>query len=160
MPEPTYTYTYLEYIQDIQTITTKLENINNLHLVAVYRGSLPTTTHLSNLLNCDFSIIKIQTRDGNDDEASFIHNDIKPDSNVVVIQDIYDSGKTIRLIKQIMKPYKSVKYLCLYGNKNDDGVEYLREQLGRWIIFPHEITLKELSRHDKHIPEYWKPENN
>ena len=59
-----------------------------------------------------------------------------------------------------MKPYKSVKYLCLYGNKNDDGVEYLREQLGRWIIFPHEITLKELSRHDKHIPGYWKPENN
>ena len=117
-------------------------------------------THLSNLLNCDFSIIKIQNKNGSGDEASFIHNDIKPDSNIVVIEDIYDSGKTIRLIKQIMKPYKSVKYLCLYGNKNDDEVEYLREQLGRWIIFPHEITLERLCKNDTNIPEYWKPKNN
>ena len=106
---PTYIYTYLEYLEDIEIITTRLKNIQHLHLVAVYRGSLPLTTHLSNLLNCDFSIIKIQNKNGND-EAIFLNNDIQPDSHIVVIEDIYDSGKTISLIKQIMKPYKDVEY--------------------------------------------------
>jgi hypoxanthine phosphoribosyltransferase len=158
MTHPTYTYTYAEYLSDLDTLSSKLKKIDNLHLVAVYRGSLPIATHLSNILNCDFSIIKLQTRDGDDDAATFLHNSIQPESNVVVLEDIYDTGKTIRLIQNLMISYKSVKYIALYGNTNNDGVEYLREQSGRWIIFPWEVQFKSLSM--KNIPDYWKPENN
>jgi len=155
--ENSYTYTYLEYLSDIDEIVVRLENIDNLHLVGIYRGGLPMTIHLSNLLKCSMSIVRLQT---DDDRAVFICNDIKSDNNVIVLDDIYDSGKTIRLVQELLSSYKSVKYLCLYGRSNDDGVEYLRESHKRWIIFPHEISLKDLIDNNKNIPDYWKPENN
>ena len=71
----------------------------------------------------------------------FLSNNFKETDNLVVIEDIYDTGKTIGLIQQMMKDEysnHSVRYYSLFGNKNDVGVVYLREKNKKWISFPWE----------------------
>jgi hypoxanthine phosphoribosyltransferase len=140
----------------------------------VYRGSIPIVVHLSNLLNCEMSIIKLEISNGDTtnkeklkkevdinegalDELlsiskkldvgmyskrtsykpnstivpKFLSNNFKETDNLIVIDDIYDTGKTIGLIQQLMKDEysnHSVSYYSLFGNKNDVGVVYLREK--------------------------------
>ena len=137
----TYSYTFEEYKSDVKSLKNILSAFENLHLVAVYRGSLPLVVHLSNLLDCEMSIIKLQTSKGSKTNPQFLHNNIKEKDNLVVIEDIYDSGKTIALIKGLMeKEYNnhSVSYYSLFGKKNGAGVIYLKEKNNKWVIFPWE----------------------
>jgi hypoxanthine phosphoribosyltransferase len=191
-----YSYTFEEYESDVKSLRITLSEIKNTHLIAVYRGSIPIVVHLSNLLNCEMSIIKFETSnvtssnkeelkdeieindewikshefdtydDGLDELLSiskqlnegmysqrtsykpnpitvprFLSNNFKESDNLVVVEDIYDTGKTIGLIQQLMKDEysnHSVSYYSLFGKKNDDGVVYLREKNNKWISFPWE----------------------
>tara|TARA_B110000196_G_C20790850_1_gene495494 strand:+ start:239 stop:520 length:282 start_codon:yes stop_codon:yes gene_type:complete len=56
-----YNYTFEEYESDIKSLKDTLSSIENIHLIAIYRGSIPIVVHLSNLLNCEMSIIKLET---------------------------------------------------------------------------------------------------
>ena len=137
----TYSYTFKEYESDVKSLKETLSDIENLHLIAVYRGSIPLVVHLSNLLDCEMSIIKLQTSNGRETKPQFLSNNIKEKDNLVVIEDIYDTGKTIGLIQGLMeKEYNnhSVSYYSLFGNKNDVGVIYLKEKNNNWVIFPWE----------------------
>ena len=137
----TYSYTFEEYKSDLGSLKYTVSGIKSLHLIAVYRGSIPLTVHLSNLLKCEMSIIKLETRNGNVEEAKFVSNNIKENDRLVVLEDIYDTGNTIRLIQQMMDvKYKdhSIRYYSLFGKKNDAGVVYLKETNNKWIIFPWE----------------------
>jgi hypoxanthine-guanine phosphoribosyltransferase len=192
-----YSYTFEEYESDVKSLRITLSEIKNIHLIAVHRGSIPIVVHLSNLLNCEMSIIKFDTSnvtssnkeeltdliDEIDDEwvkshaeytfgqvldeltsisnklnkgmyskretykpsptnvPQFLSNDFKETDNLVLIEDIYDTGKTIGLIQQLMKDEysnHSVSYYSLFGNKNDVGVVYLREKNNKWVSFPWE----------------------
>ena len=137
----TYFYTFEEYKSDLGSLKYTVSGIKNLHLIAVYRGSIPLTVHLSNLLKCKMSIIKLETRNGNVEEAKFVSNNIKENDHLVVLEDIYDTGNTIRLIQQMMNvKYKdhSIRYYSLFGKTNDAGVVYLKENNNKWIVFPWE----------------------
>jgi hypoxanthine phosphoribosyltransferase len=180
----TYSYTFKEYESDIKSLRDTLIDIENIHLIAMYRGSIPIVVHLSNLLNCEMSIIKLEAsnesllnkeelkyeveinNEGLDEPLSiskqlnegmylkresykpnpttvprFLSNNFKKTDNLVVIEDIYDTGKTIGLIQQLMKDEysnHSVSYYSLFGKKNDVGVIYLKENNNKWIIFPWE----------------------
>ena len=137
----TYSYTFKEYESDVKSLKNALSNIENLHLVAVYRGSIPLVVHLSNLLDCEMSIIKLQISNGCETKPQFLSNNIKEKDNLVVIEDIYDTGKTIGLIQGLMeKEYNnySVSYYSLFGKKNAVGVIYLKEKNNNWVIFPWE----------------------
>ena len=71
----------------------------------------------------------------------FISNNFKEIDNLVVIEDIYDTGKTVGYIQQLMKneySNHSVYYYSLFGKKNDDGVVYLKENNKKWVTFPWE----------------------
>jgi hypoxanthine phosphoribosyltransferase len=130
-----YNYSFEEYENDIRSLRKTLSEIKNIHLVAIHRGSIPIVVHLSNLLNCDMSIIKLDT------SPHFLSNNFKEKDNLIVIEDIYDTGKTIGLIQQLMKDEysnHSVSYYSLFGRKNDDGVVYLKENDKKWITFPWE----------------------
>ena len=69
-----YNYYYDEYYKDISDIASRYKNLANIHIVGVYRGSLPIATHLSNALDCPMSIIKFQSRDGQDKKAEWLLN--------------------------------------------------------------------------------------
>ena len=136
-----YNYTFEEYERDIKSLIDKLSTVENIHLIAIYRGSIPIVVHLSNLLKCEMSIIKLETGNGSIEEAQFVSNNIKENDRLVVLEDIYDTGKTIRLIQQMMSvKYKdrSIRYYSLFGKKNDAGVVYLKETNNKWIVFPWE----------------------
>jgi len=179
-----YNYTFEEYESDIKSLRDTLSDIKNIHLIAMYRGSIPIAVHLSNLLNCEMSIIKLEKLNGtalnkeelkdeieiNDEGLDellsiskqlnegmylkresykpnpitvprFLSNNFKETDNLVVIEDIYDTGKTIGLIQQLMKDEcskHSVSYYSLFGRKNDDGVVYLKENNKKWVTFPWE----------------------
>ena len=146
-----YTYYYDNYQLDIENIVNRYTKIPNIHIVGIYRGSLPLATHLSNLLECPMSIIKFQHMDGNDKKAEWLLNltddvNIRPEKSkqfyptLLVIDDIYDTGKTFRAIKELPEFHNNPDYFlfALFGNKNEDGVGYIHEQRGRWIVFPWE----------------------
>ena len=179
-----YSYTFEEYKSDVRSLKDTLSGIENIHLIAVCRGSIPIVVHLSNLLNCEMSIIKLETSNGtalnkeqlkdevevNDDALDellsiskkfnegmylkrelykpnrttvpqFLSNNFKETDNLVVIEDIYHTGKTIGLSQQLMKDEysnHSVRYYSLFGRTNDVGVVYLREKNKKWVSFPWE----------------------
>ena len=60
--------------------------------------------------------------------------------HVIVIDDVYDTGATFRAIKELPEFQKNPDYslVALFGNKNNDGVNYIHEQLYRWIVYPWE----------------------
>jgi len=146
-----YNYYYDQYYKDITDIVERHEATPNLHVVGVYRGSLPIATHLSNALECPMSIIKFQSRDGSDDKAEWMLNltddvSLRPEKSkqffptLLVVDDVYDTGKTFRAIKELPEFKQNPDYHCiaLFGNENNDGVNYIHEQLYRWIVYPWE----------------------
>lgn len=146
-----YNYYYDQYYKDITDIFERYKDKPNLHIVGIYRGSLPIATHLSNIFDCPMSIIKFQSRDGVDEKAEWMLNltddvSIRPYKStqfyptLLVVDDVYDTGKTFRAVKQLPEFINNPDYHCiaLFGNKNDDGVNYLHEQLFRWIVYPWE----------------------
>ena len=146
-----YNYYYDEYYYDVATLVQRYKKIANPHIVSIYRGSLPLGVHLSNILNCPLSIIKYQSRDGEDSKAEWLLNltadeSIRPTPrffpHLIVVDDIYDTGTTFRAVKDLPEFQNNPDYtlIALFGNKNDDGVHYLHEQLRKWIVFPWERT--------------------
>jgi len=150
-----YNYSFEEYESDIKSLIDKLSSVKNIHLISIYRGSIPIVVHLSNLLNCEMSIIKLEISSGtalnkealideveiNDEGLEellsiskqlnegiylkrelykpnpttvprFLSNNFKEIDNLVVIEDIYDTGKTIGLIQQLLKD-KYSNTLCM-----------------------------------------------
>ena len=144
-----YNYYYDEYYDDVAKLVDRYANVVNPHIVGIYRGSLPIATHLSNVLECPMSIIKFQSRDGKDTKAEWLLN-LTEDKKIhdkpqffpylIVIDDVYDTGKTFRAIKQLPEFPNNPNYslIALFGHANDDGVYYLHEQLFRWIVYPWE----------------------
>ena len=144
-----YNYFYDEYYQDMVKLVERFKNISDPHVVSIYRGSLPMGVHLSNALKCPMSIVKYQSRDGEDEKAEWILNLIHDESlrktprfypHLIVVDDIYDTGKTFRAVLNLSEFENNPNYNCiaLFGNDNDDKINYLHEQLYRWIVFPWE----------------------
>jgi hypoxanthine phosphoribosyltransferase len=135
-------YTWEEYNTDIKRIVKEYEFDS---VVALYRGSLPIATHLTNITDATMSVIKYQSY-GKDKKQSLdaktpewlVQGMTRP-KKVLIIDDIYDTGSTIRNCKEFIGTVSwNVTYLTIFGKKNDDSVEYLRENDGRWIVFPWE----------------------
>jgi hypoxanthine phosphoribosyltransferase len=137
-------YTWEEYNTDIKRIVKEYEFDS---VVALYRGSLPIATHLTNITDATMSVIKYQSY-GKDKKQSLdtktpewlVQHMIRP-NKVLIIDDIYDTGSTIRQCKEFIGSVSwDVTYLTIFGKKNDDEVEYLRESEDRWVVFPWETT--------------------
>jgi hypoxanthine phosphoribosyltransferase len=93
------------------------------------------------------SIVRYQSRDGSDEKPEWVINNMgftatwkTPGETTIVVDDIYDSGRTMRAIQQMdeFKQHPNVIYQCLFGSKNKDGVGFLNERISRWIVFPWE----------------------
>ena len=142
-----YNYYYDQYYNDVVTLKERYDKIPDPHIVSIYRGSLPLGVHLSNVLNCPLSIVKYQSRDGEDHKAEWLLN-LTSDKKLhpkffpelIVVDDIYDTGETFRAVLNLPEFQDNPNYraIALFGNPNEDGVLYLNEQVYRWIVFPWE----------------------
>jgi hypoxanthine phosphoribosyltransferase len=141
MSEKLY-YTWKQHDADVKYI---VENYDFDGVVALYRGSLPIATHLSNVKDVPLSIINYQSYvDGEQKitkkkpEWMHLAHDPSIQKKLLVIDDIYDSGNTIRLLQDFIGVDDSLTYLTVFGKENKDSVEYIRENEGQWIVFPWE----------------------
>ncbi len=137
-------YTWDQYNTDIKRIEKEYEFDS---VVALYRGSLPIATHLTNITDATMSVIKYQSycKDKRQKhitkEPEWLVSEMIRPKNVLVIDDIYDTGSTIRQCQKLIGSVNwNITYLTIFGKENDDDVEYLRENDGRWIVFPWETT--------------------
>ena len=129
-------------------------------LIALNRGGIVPLGYLSYYLeNRNTKILEIVTRDGNIDKFTLYRNieklfdDILTDKPVLIIDDLIDTGYTLKLLDEMIKTYNennifSVKYdvavfLANIETKNKlkkeinaNEIFYVDEMPGEWVYFP------------------------
>jgi hypoxanthine phosphoribosyltransferase len=128
-------YDWIDYRYDMQQV----KNFEFDHVVGIYRGSLPMAVHISNVFDVPMSIVGFQTRDGKDTEPYMIKAGKAP-TQILVVDDIYDSGYTMKSVIQFLSHYSAdrIQSFCLFGKENKLNVSYANEHDGSWIVFPWE----------------------
>ena len=132
-------YDWIDYAYDMKEI----KNLEFDHVVGIYRGGLPMAVHISNVFKVPMSIVGFQTRDGEDEEPYMIKADEAP-TQILVVDDIYDSGYTMKKVIEFLSHYTGygIQGFCLFGKDNDLNVSCDNIHDGSWIVFPWE-TLDE-----------------
>ena len=136
-------YDWIDYAHDIKEV----KDLEFDHVVGIYRGSLPMAVHISNVFEVPMSIVGFQTRDGKDEEPYMIKADEAP-TQILVVDDIYDSGYTMNRVINFLSNYSArmhnskIQGFCLFGKDNDLNVSCANIHDGSWIVFPWE-TLDE-----------------
>ena len=133
---------YLEY-DDILSMCHNLEHdVSKMHpdlIVGITRGGLLPALHLSHALNIPMTVIQWQTRDSNINEVKpSIVEALKEKKTVVFVDDINDTGKTFKGIKN---SYQGGKYVSLVERTSTifkTDAKSLRFDDARWIVFPWE----------------------
>lgn len=137
-------YNWENYELDVAKIHGELVEGHTPYFVSVHRGSLPIGVKLSNKFNTPLSVIKFQTRDGEDKEPVFAINEIpSKDSKVIVLDDIFDTGLTLSKIKDFLSEYTNVHYYVIHNNKavekvSDVEVLACNDTNGEWVVYPWE----------------------
>ena len=144
MPEKYY-YSNEEFDLDTNVIQTQIEEFNNPHLVALYRGGLPLGVKLSNTMGLPLSIVNFQSYDGDSSEPILAINDnIKEGQTLVIVDDILDTANSIKKTKEMLKQKfdNPIKSFTLVGNdfraSLHDDTEYITKSGGQWVVFPWE----------------------
>jgi len=127
-------YTYSDYQKDINFILNYIKAKKINHIVGIFRGSLPLAVAISNRAKIPMSVIDYQTRDGN---SKFPYLAIKRkeiDKNTLIIDDIYDTGKTI---KDINKIFPQAHYLTIFKSNKTEPIKNLTwiRNSDKWIVF-------------------------
>lgn len=133
---------YLEY-DDILSMCHNLgHDVSKMHpdlIVGITRGGLLPALHLSHALNIPMTVIQWQTRDSNINEVKpSIVEALKEKKTVVFVDDINDTGKTFKGIKN---SYQGGKYVSLVERTSTmfkTDAKSLRFDDARWIVFPWE----------------------
>lgn len=116
------------------------------HIISMYRGSLLLGVQLSNQLKAPLSIIDFQTRDGKSKKPELIKNaNIKPDEVLVLIEDIADSGVTLKITEEYLTSWFPKNEIIIYsivGNQHHPKHwRYSIEHNSQWIEFPWEYII-------------------
>ena len=139
-------YFYDEYYNDVSHMAERYSKVKNPHIVGVYSSSLPMAVHLSSVMKCPLSIVKVE-----DDKARWLINytddkSVRPKDcplfpRLVVVDVSYGTGTTFKAIKQLPEFIQNPDYtfFSLFGNKNDDDVYFNYEQLFKEIVLPWNV---------------------
>lgn len=119
-------------------------------VIALSRGGLDFGVKLSHYYdNCDLVPLVWQTRDGALKQEDLLHDTLKANSgaNVLVVDDILDSGETLQQIEAITDIYAgnvSIYFAAAIANLEADiqadfmGREIHRSEDTQWFVFPFE----------------------
>ena len=135
-------YSWKDYNYDMNYLIKDIKNnVDNPYIVGIFRGSLGMAAHISNVLDCNMGIIKYQTRDNGDSVPEWILKNIPYNSTVIIVDDIYDTGKTFEDISAIVP--ENSRYYALFENEkiqknNNLNIFSVRHSGGKWIVFPIE----------------------
>jgi hypoxanthine phosphoribosyltransferase len=144
-------YTWRDYETDIHQI----RDFEFDHVVGIYRGSLPMAVHISNVFDVPMSIVGFQKR--NNREPYMIKAEAPSLERILIVDDIYDTGQTMKRVIQYLAHYSAdkIQAFCLFGKENNFNVSYANEHDGSWIVFPWEFMEVPLRMPD-HVEDFAK----
>jgi hypoxanthine phosphoribosyltransferase len=126
------------------SLADKIKKHNPALLVGIARGGLTPTVMMSHYLNVPMETVLWQTRDGGTREDNeIISAAISAGATVVFIDDINDTGTTM---KQVKDHYGNGVFISLVEKKQS---EFACDYMGmltdteRWINFPWELKADE-----------------
>tara|TARA_B110000495_G_C23008741_1_gene596373 strand:+ start:525 stop:980 length:456 start_codon:yes stop_codon:yes gene_type:complete len=137
-----HTYYFDEYYKDVSDLVLRYSKVKNPHIVAVYNQSLPFAVHISNILECPMSVLKIV-----DGKCSWILNntenrEIRPTDaplfpKLLCVDTIFDQD-VFTAIKQLPEFIHNPDYTfyTLFGHSNDLKVYYTHELIYKEVNFP------------------------
>lgn len=149
-------YSFPELIEDLYIILNKIKESKWTPdiIIGPCRGSYIPGVMMSHKLNIPFYGFMWQTRDGNIQNHNEIIEILKnnKDKNILVIDDINDSGTTLNGISKVIDLYKenelnyenTIKYCVLFNKtqSNFKQVDYYVNELtlenNPWVEFPYE----------------------
>lgn len=137
-------YSWKDLDQDILLLISQMKGWTPDYVIGVKRGGLVPAVKLSHVLNKPLLILNCQLRDSEDLCVKLLE-EIPEDENLLVVDDICDSGETFEKISRKLKNYKEIKFCALYNNIRQNFLtDYKarkidRERDKRWITFPWEI---------------------
>lgn len=135
-------YFFDKYCEDVTSYAERVKHsLSNPHVVALYPNGLFFGTHLSQLLNCPLSLIKIDKN-----KAEWVINLTKDKKGLfpqlIVAADLFDSEKNIfEYIKKLPEFELNPDYqnVCLYGYSGTKGISPLNQQVFERVIFPWQM---------------------
>ena len=133
------------------------------HIVGIWRGGAPIGIAVQELLEyrgieCDHIAIRTSSYTGiNQQEPEvrvfalgYLIDTLNPDDALLVIDDVFDSGRSIRAFLQELKARcrhnmpRTVKIATVYfkpaRNVTDLTPDFYVHQTDDWLVFPHEIN--------------------
>ena len=134
---------WCDYNEIIKNIIDYFKDKHIEKVVGIYKGGLVPAVQIANALKVPLDIVAFQHHDGNDKEAKYILNTGAAD-NVLIVDDIIDSGKTINKVLKLIRAENifvtaidikdkslpaitNIKLFAPYLDTSDD-----------WIVFPWE----------------------
>lgn len=118
------------------------------YIVGVKRGGLIPAIRLSHIFNKPLIMMSCQLRDSADNEVRLYEvEEIPKDKNILIVDDICDSGITLRkIVNQLLTDgFVRIRTCAMIFNiAQDFAIDYYAKQINRtndkrWIIFPWEI---------------------
>jgi len=136
-----------DFINSLNKIIKQIKNSNwspNV-IFSINRGGCIPGIYLSHQLNLKHKIIDIQLRDSTrPPDLKTIKENIKEFDNILLVDDINDSGRTLKIIYDLKNPSKTIYNATLIYNQESKfktdfyGKMIRRSEDKSWYVFPWE----------------------
>ena len=137
-----------DFIDSLNKIVEQIENSNwspNV-IISINRGGCVPGIYLSHRLNLKHKVIDIQFRDSNrSPDLKIVKQKIKRFNNILLVDDINDSGKTLKTIYDLINAYSKKIYnaTLIYNQESIIKTDFYGRMIKRsedknWYIFPWE----------------------
>lgn len=147
MKETIINYDVINFLTKSLALRFKLNGRDFTHVIGIARGGLVPATIMSHIFEADLLAYNVKSYKGKKQEGFRVVQDfdldsIPEDSKVLVIDDICDSGNTIKEVRKLIGTrYSFVRYAALFTKKGSKhnidhyGIEVKDEN---WLQFPWE----------------------
>ena len=142
-------------------------------ILVIWRGGTPVGIVIHEYLkfrgiDAYHGVVKAESYTGIEErvEPRIMHlgplmDEIPADSKILLIDDIFDSGSTIKkLCQALWAKHSTVKVATLFykeaNNVTDITPDFYHRKTDKWIVFPHELvglSADEISEKDSYIAE-------
>ena len=137
-----------DLIDSLNKIVEQIENSNWLPkvIISINRGGCVPGVFLSHRLNLKHKVIDIQFRDSNrSPDFKMVKKKIKRFDNILLVDDINDSGKTLKTIYDLSNAYSKKIYnaTLIYNLESIIKTDFYGRMIKRsedknWYVFPWE----------------------
>ncbi len=138
---------YEQTNQDFRTLAQKIRASGKSYdgILAVANGGLAPAYYLAKILDIPIECVNIKSYDGNTSGDPFerlipgVEKRFRYPERILLVDDIYDSGKTISFLQQ-KYPEMDSAVLCIRHQKDRSRVTFFVHILNheKWVEFPWE----------------------